>query len=187
MQAVCQFCYASYRPCKYWLSGTQAVAFGVSIALRVNRCCALGRLQCIALAHFWGSRRRYPLQGVLRAPDEGYHRPCGAHSAPYPDILLYRGTKTPLYHHDKAASSLADRDKPVGAVSFYSGRVVQSSPSSSSALSTFMPSSLILRVRVLRPQPSSTAASRRRPAVCLRAVSIMIRSNAGTAVSSRLD
>ncbi len=62
-----------------------------------------------------------------------------------------------------------------------------SSPSSSSPPSTFIPNSLILRVKVLRPQPSSTAASRRRPAVCLRAVSIMIRSKLGTALSSRLD
>ena len=62
----------------------------------------------------------------------------------------------------------------------------QSSPSSSSLPATFMPSSLILRVKVLRPQPSNRAASRRRPAVCLRAISIMMRSKAGTAISSRL-
>ena len=62
-----------------------------------------------------------------------------------------------------------------------------SSPSSSSPPATFIPSSLILRVRVLRPQPSSSAASRRRPAVCLSAVSIMIRSKLGTALSSRFD
>ncbi len=67
------------------------------------------------------------------------------------------------------------------------GPVQPSSPSSSSPPSTFIPNSLILRVKVLRPQPKSTAASRRRPAVCLRAVSIMIRSKLGTALSSRLD
>ncbi len=61
------------------------------------------------------------------------------------------------------------------------------SSSSSSGPSPSMPSSLILRVRVLRPQPSSMAASRRRPAVCLRAISIMVRSKAGMASSSRLD
>src|SRR5690606_31799918 len=37
------------------------------------------------------------------------------------------------------------------------------SSSSSSGPSPSMPSALILRVRVLRPQPSSRAASRRRP------------------------
>lgn len=47
------------------------------------------------------------------------------------------------------------------------------------------PSSLILRVRVLRPQPSSLAASWRRPPVIFSAVSIMMRSKRGTASSSK--
>lgn len=56
-----------------------------------------------------------------------------------------------------------------------------SSPGNTSA----MPSSRILRVSVLRPQPSKAAASRRRPAVWRNALSIMIRSKAGSACSSK--
>ena len=75
----------------------------------------------------------------------------------------------------------------LGSVGIGDRRLQSSSPSPSPSLATWrsMPSSLILRVKVLRPQPSNSAASRRRPAVWRSATSSMTRSNAGRAHSSK--